>query len=434
MTSREERDSPPSADGEFWPALWAVTAAFGTYFCMYAFRKPFTAAAFADSAWRGIDYKTILVTAQVGGYMLSKVIGIKVIAEMVPHRRAMMLLSLIALAEGALVLFGLLPRPWSAWSLFFNGLSLGMVYGLVVGFLEGRRLTELLTAGLCSSFIVADGIVKSVGAWLLQQGVSEDWMPAAAGALFLVPFALCVTMLARISPPTPEDVSARNERPPMNRDERWGFLRRHAVGLFPLLLMFLLVTVVRSIRSDYALEIWRGLGSPAAPATFTQSEMIVALGVLAANGCAVLFADNRRAFLSSLLTCGAGFALMALAQVMRSANLVGDFHFMVLLGLGLYLPYVAMHTTVFERLLGLTRDRGNLGFLMYVADSIGYLGFVVVMLARNFLPAIHDVVRLLTIACWLTVGLSSLCLVVSGLHFARRETPVTALAPIESEA
>jgi hypothetical protein len=55
---------------------------------------------------------------------------------------------------------------------------------------------------------------------------------------------------------------------------------------------------------------------------------------------------------------------------------------MVLVGAGLYLPYVAVHTTVFERLIALTRDRGNLGFLMYLVDSIGYMAYVVVL----FLP------------------------------------------------
>ena len=64
----------------FW-AVWAVAAAFGTYFCMYAFRKPFTAASFAELSFFGLPFKTLLVTSQVAGYMVSKFIGIKVIAE-----------------------------------------------------------------------------------------------------------------------------------------------------------------------------------------------------------------------------------------------------------------------------------------------------------------------------------------------------------------
>jgi hypothetical protein len=70
---------------------------------MYAFRKPFTAAEFADYEWAGVGYKTLLVTAQVLGYTLSKFIGIKVIAEMNPARRAAMILVLIGIAEAALL-------------------------------------------------------------------------------------------------------------------------------------------------------------------------------------------------------------------------------------------------------------------------------------------------------------------------------------------
>src|SRR5215467_10530513 len=86
-------------------SAWCVLAAFGTYFCMYAFRKPFTAAGFQDVVLWGVGYKTVLVTAQVLGYTLSKFLGIKVVAEVRPQRRAALLLGLIAAAEGALLLF-----------------------------------------------------------------------------------------------------------------------------------------------------------------------------------------------------------------------------------------------------------------------------------------------------------------------------------------
>ena len=63
---------------------------------------------------------------------------------------------------------------------------------------------------------------------------------------------------------------------------------------------------------------------------------------------------------------------------------------MVLLGVGMYVPYVAVHTTIFERFIALTRERGNLGFLMYLADAIGYLGYVGVMLGRGLFPGRED--------------------------------------------
>ncbi|MDB5348213.1 MAG: hypothetical protein JWP89_6590 [Schlesneria sp.] len=401
----------------FW-LIWAAAAAFGCYFCMYAFRKPFTASSYSDTTLGGIGFKTVLVTSQVMGYMVSKFIGIKIIAEMPPHRRATGIAVLVVCAELALVLFGLIPRPWNALCLFANGLPLGMIFGLILGMLEGRRMTEALTAGLCASFILADGVTKSVGAWLLKQGVTEDWMPCVAGALFLIPLGVCVVMLSRIPPPNVQDVAARAERTPMNRDQRRSFVRRYALGLIPLSLMYLLVTVVRSIRADYAPEIWRGLGSPAEPAVFAQSELLVVFGVLAVNGSAVLIKDNRRAFFISLATCAGGFCLLLAALLARRNHLLGDFGFMVAVGLGLYLPYVAMHTTVFERMLAMTRERGNIGFLMYVVDSVGYLGYVAVMVAHNFGPKAHDLVGLLTSACWVSIGLSAGCLVMSWVYFS----------------
>jgi hypothetical protein len=413
-------------------AAWSIVAAFGTYFCMYAFRKPFTAAGYEEAALAGIPLKTWLVTAQVMGYMVSKFIGIKVIAEMPPQRRAMGILVLIGLAEFALLLFGLAPRPWDVVCLFFNGLPLGMVFGLVLGVLEGRRLTEFLTAGLCASFILADGVVKSVGAWLLVQGVSEQWMPFFAGLVFAPALFVFVWMLSRIPAPDPADVASRTQRTAMNRTDRASLYGRFAFGLTLLIGMYLMVTVVRSIRADYAERLWRELGVAVVPGVFTYSEIVVALGVLLANGCVVFVRDNRRAFFGALATCGLGFACLGAALVGLQAGWLTAFWFMVLAGLGAYLPYVAIHTTVFERLLAMTRERGNIGYLMYVADAWGYLGYVAVMLGKNFAPGGQNVMGVFTFVCLGTTILSLGALAVLWQYFANRRSEA-ALA-VESAA
>lgn len=152
--------------------LVAGLAGFCAYFSMYAFRKPFSAATFeAVDGWTfALDYKIALVLAQVAGYALSKMIGIKVIAEMDPLRRAGAILVLIGLSWLALVAFALVPAPWNVAALFFNGLPLGMIFGLVFGFMEGRRVSEVLGAMLCSSFILSSGVVKSIGVLMMTSG------------------------------------------------------------------------------------------------------------------------------------------------------------------------------------------------------------------------------------------------------------------------
>ena len=60
---------------------WALIAAFGTYFCMYDYRKPYTAAAYADATYWGLSYKFGMIIAQTIGYVLAKWVGIKFVSE-----------------------------------------------------------------------------------------------------------------------------------------------------------------------------------------------------------------------------------------------------------------------------------------------------------------------------------------------------------------
>ncbi|MBI1913425.1 MAG: hypothetical protein HYS12_01515 [Planctomycetes bacterium] len=407
-------------------SAWCLLAAFGTYFCMYGFRKPFTAATYTDTALWGIGYKTVLVTAQVLGYTLSKFLGIKVIAELPPRRRAILLLGLIAAAELSLLLFGLTPAPVNFVWLFLNGIPLGLVFGLVLGFLEGRLHTEALTAGLCASFVVADGVTKSVGGYLLAAKVGQYWMPFVAGLLFVPPLLLFVWMLTRIPAPSPRDVAARSERIPMDREERWRFFRRYAVGLTLLVSVYVLITVLRSVRADFAPEIWKGLlGEPAEPSLFARSEILVAAAVLVLTGSAVFLRDNRRAFFAALALAGGGAILVALALVGLQAGGLSPFAFMVLHGLGLYLPYIVVQTTVFERLLAMTREHGNIGYLMYLADAFGYLGYVVVMMARNVLEPAENFLPFFRALSWAIAGACVVLLIPCWRYFAQKSLVIS---------
>ncbi len=368
---------------------WAMLAAFSTYFFMYMFRKPFTAAAYeatTESAW---DSKATIVSAQVIGYLISKLIGIRLVSQMTAGKRAVVLLGLILLAQAALLLFAIVPAPWHIVAIFLNGLPLGMVFGLVLGFLEGRRMTEALVAGLCASFIVAGGFSKTLGQWTLgfltgnflelSLAQAERWMPFVAGSFFLIPIAITTWMLAQIPPPTSRDTELRSERTPMTKQDRMVMLRRYGLGLGAVSLFYLLVTILRSLRDDFAPQILSGMGAKISPSDYSWIDTQVAVLVLLVNGSTALIRSNRAALQVSLAISLAGFVLIATALGLNSNASVSPITFMVLIGAGLYLPYVAVHTTIFERLIALTRDRGNMGFLMYVVDSLGYLGYVAVL-------------------------------------------------------
>ena len=377
---------------------WMLIAAFGTYFCMYGFRKPYTAATYSGSSFWGIDYKFLIIIAQTIGYVAAKWAGIKIVSEIKPNRRIAALLILIFLAELSLLSFGLVPRPWNIISMFLNGLFLGMVFGLVIGFLEGRQSSEALLAGLCTSFIVSDGASKSVGTVLLNIGVTENWMPFVAGGVFVVPTLIFIAMLSRVPKPSIADVTSRSERSPMQKSDRWNFFLKFAPGLTGIILIYLFATLMRSVRADFAPEIWQGLGYPKTPAVFTQSELIVSFFILLINGLVIFIPKHLRALQFSLLSAIGGFTIV-LVSLLGLQHGMGKFLFMVLIGLGVYLPYVAVHTTIFERLIAITKEKANIGFLMYLSDSVGYTGYVMLMLFKYTIPAGTSILSIFLTMC-----------------------------------
>ncbi|OYX66919.1 MAG: hypothetical protein B7Y88_03570 [Sphingomonadales bacterium 32-64-17] len=367
--------------------LFAGMAGFCAYFSMYAFRKPFTAATFENVAGWGfvLDYKIALVLAQVVGYALSKLIGVKVIAELAPERRALAILLLIGSSWLALVMFALVPVPWNVTFLFLNGLPLGLIWGLVFGFMEGRRVSEVLGAILCASFILSSGVVKSIGkALMVDYGVSEFWMPAATGAVFMPLLLVSVLGLAALPAPNAADEAERVARRPMMATQRSAFLKAHWPLLVPLVASYVLLTAFRDLRDNFAAEIWQALGYGEASSVFTASEAPVAVISLATLALLVRVRDNTRAMAWMHAAVGLGFAVLGLSTLAFQQGLLSPIAWMVASGAGLYLAYTPFNAMLFDRLIAWSGTVATAGFLIYVADASGYVGSVALMLLRNF--------------------------------------------------
>ena len=314
-------------------SVYAIFAAFTTYFCMYGFRKGFAAGSYADetAGFFGSVFalKSALVISQLIGYALSKFIGIKVNSEMPKARRALALIACILVAEAALLAFAVLPPSGKVIAMFFNGLPLGMVWGMVFSFLEGRRLTELLGAGLCCSFIIASGYAKTVGKMLMESGVPEAWMPVATGLCFLPLFLIAVWMLCQLPDPSPDDEKARVVRAPMNREARWGFVKKFLPGLSAGFIVYICLTIFRDYRDNFALEILEETGAMSSAGVFTKTELPIAFGVVSIVALLFLIKDNRRGFFVTHLCALAGTLILGASTLLFNADVLGGYGWMV---------------------------------------------------------------------------------------------------------
>ena len=368
--------------------LYAIFAAFTTYFCMYAFRKPFAAASYDGAKFFGteIDAKTAFVIAQIIGYTISKFAGMKICSETGRAGRGALLVKLIAAAWASLVLFAVLPQDLKVIAIFANGLPLGMVWGTVVLYLEGRRTSELLLAGLSCSYIVASGVVKDVGRALMSDfGVPEYWMPAATGGLFFLPFVLAVYLLSNLPGPTEADIKERSARSEMYADDRWAFCKQFSLGLVLLSGMYFFLTAYRDYRDNYGVELLTELGLADIDGVFSMTEIPVAFGVVSVLALLSLVRSNRLGLKIAFGVMIGGQLLMGLAMWMMNAGHIDGVLWYGLIGLGAYLAYVPFGCVLFDRLLAYTRFAGTAVFAIYLTDAIGYTGSVALQLFRDLI-------------------------------------------------
>lgn len=388
---------------------------------MYAFRKPFAAATYEGSdGLLGLDYKVWLVIAQVLGYMCSKFLGIGVIGGLQRDHRQRLLLGLMACAWLALLGFALVPAPWNIVFLFLNGLPLGMVWGLVFSYLEGRRSTEVMAAILACSFIMASGVVKSVGKALLLQGVSAFWMPFLTGLLFLPLMLVSIRMLERIPEPDANDRRERSVRRPMQRDERHAFIRRFLPGLALVVLCYLCLTVVRDFRDSFEAEILADLGYGNSASVFALLETPVAIAVLALTAGLSWFRHHLHGLMVLHALMLAGLLTAAASTLAFQAQWLHPLSWLGLTGFGLYLAYVPFNCVFFERLVATFRIAGNVGFLMYLSDAFGYLGSVLVLLLKELADIQLSWVGFFAQAVLYLAVVGSLCLLGSAGYFHAR--------------
>lgn len=364
--------------------LYAAITVFLTYTMVFGFRKSFTVATFDGLTIAGYSYKTILVISQMLGYMLAKFYGIKYISELKRHGRGKIILVLTLIAWLSWLFFAIVPAPYNILFLFINGFPLGMLWGVVFSYVEGRRSTDFIGATLAVSFIFASGFVKTVGAWLmLNFGITEFWVPFYTGLVFAAPLLFFVYLIEKIPAPDVEDIVYRMYRVPMLAAERKKFVRMFLPGLAACILIYTFATIFRDMRDNFSAEMWKEMGFFDKPDLFARTETPITIIILVLIGSMVLIKDSFKAFMLSHIFIGLGFVLAGFCSFLFINGQLAPVWWMTLVGLGLYMVYIPFNSVFFERLIASFRHTGNVGFLIYLADSFGYVGSVGVMLSKE---------------------------------------------------
>lgn len=364
--------------------LYAAVVVFLAYTMIFGFRKSFTVATFDGLTIAGYSYKTILVISQMLGYLLAKFYGIKFISELQRTGRGKIIILLTAIALLSWLFFAIVPLPYNIVFLFINGFPLGMLWGVVFSYVEGRRSTDFIGATLAVSFIFASGFVKSVGAWLMVTfGITEFWVPFYTGLVFSLPLLIFIYLMEKIPPPTAEDISFRAERIAMTKLDRQKFIKDFLGGLVACVVIYCFATIFRDIRDNFGAEMWKEMGYFNQPAIFAKTETPITIIVLLLIGSMVLIKNNFTALKTAHYFIFFGFILAGTSTLLFKTNSLSPIWWMTLVGLGLYMVYIPFNAVFFDRLISTFKYANNVGFLIYIADSFSYVGSIGVLLSKE---------------------------------------------------
>ena len=364
--------------------LWAGGTALLSYSLVYALRKPFTAAEFDGLEVAGMDYKIVVSIIQLVGYVCAKLLGIKYISELKPEGRLKFIIGSAALSEVSLLAFGLLPTPYNICALFFNGLSLGCMWGVIFSFLEGRRTTDILASIMGVSMALSSGVAKSLGLYAMHDlGVSEFWMPALIGAFAFPLLCLMRWMMTNFPAPTTADIAARTKRVTLDGHQRWQLF----VKFMPLLLMLfganLLLTVQRDIKEDFIVCIIDV--SQVSSWAFAYLDSIATVVLLGAFALLSAVGNHLRALCLILIFAAIGMGIIAFLGAEGAALNIPTTAWLFLQTFCIDIAYLSFQTIFFERFIACFKVKGNVGFFIITIDFVGYLGTLALLTYKEFM-------------------------------------------------
>jgi hypothetical protein len=149
--------------------------------------------------------------------------------------------------------------------------------------------------------------------------------------------------------------------------------------------MYLSLTIIRDFRDNFIVDFWAEVGYNDQPGIISITEIPVAIIVLITAATGILIKGNTKAYKIGLFLCLLSGVLLIANPFLFKLGLISPVIWIMTSGLSIYLPYILFHTTIFERFISMTRFSGNVGFMFYMADALGYTGSVLILLLKELI-------------------------------------------------
>lgn len=186
------------------------------------------------------------------------------------------------------------------------------------------------------------------------------------------------------------------------------------------------LTVFRELRDSFAADIWNEMHIEGA-FIFTQTELPIALLVLLLMFLIVFIRNNRLALNLIYSISVIGSCIMIFSTFLFIKGYLSPITWMISSGLGMYMGYIPF-TYLIERLIASLKVVSTAVFVMYLADSFGYLGTTVVFLTKNFTHLELSWTAMLVNTAFITGFISLVTIIIVYRYFRRQLNTLTILS------
>ena len=170
-------------------------------------------------------------------------------------------------------------------------------------------------------------------------------------------------------------------------------LRKFLPGIALLVILYVFLTILRDVRDNFVADMWKEMGYINQPELFTKTETPIAILTLILMASLIVV---RRSYVAMVIIHWivlAGFLVAGISSAMFIAGQLSPVYWVTATGLGLYMGYIPYNCVLFERFIATFKLIGNVGFLIYIADSFGYLGSVSIILTKAIMKMLDKNVQ-----------------------------------------
>ena len=185
------------------------------------------------------------------------------------------------------------------------------------------------------------------------------------------------------------------------------------------------LTVFRELRDSFAADIWKEMRIEGA-FIFTQTEIPIAFFVLLMMFMIVFISNNRLALNLIYSISIIGSCIMIFSTLLFLNGYLSPILWMICSGLGMYMGYIPF-TYLLERLIASLKVVSTAVFVIYLADSFGYLGTTIVFLVKNFAHLELSWTSMLTNTAIITGLISLVTIIVVYRYFHHQLNSLTIL-------